>query len=282
MELLPEMAAQAIGQGVARNQMAQNPAWNEDLNPVIGALQRGHYLLYCQHIVPLKEHAGEAPPTRLFHEILVRLFEEERRLLPPGMFFPMLQEQGLMSLLDCWVVSQVLKLQSSALTSRPGWNPPRNSINLGEDSVLDPEFATFVANQLDKWRPSAETICFEVLSAVVTDEIDAFEELVAALAPRGCGFALGGCSGSAEELELIDRLPLRFVKIDGSLVRKVLISPAHQARLVMIQKRCAARGIETIAEFVEDIETRAVLTSLGVDYAQGFGIAAPVPFLAEI
>ena len=262
--------------------MAQNPQWNDDLNPVIGALQRGHYLLYCQHIAALRDTAQESGGPRLFHEILIRLFEEERRLLPPGMFFPMLQEQGLMSLLDCWVVSQVLKLQNAAVAARPGWNPPRNSINLGEDSVRDPEFATFVANQLDKWKPVAETICFEVLSTVVIDEIDAFEELIAALAPRGCGFALGGCSGSTEELELIDRLPLRFVKIDGSLVRKVLISPAHQARLVQIQKRCGARGIETIAEFVEDAETRAVLTSLGVDYAQGFGIAGPVPFLAEI
>jgi len=262
--------------------MAQNPEWNEDLNPVIGALQRGHYLLYCQHIVALKEGDEDAAKPRLFHEILVRLFEEERRLLPPGMFFPMLQEQGLLSLLDCWVVSQVLKLQHAALASRPGWLPPRNSVNLGEDSVLDPEFATFVANQLDKWKPATETICFEVLSTVVINEIDAFEELIAALAPRGCGFALGGCNGSAEEMELIDRLPLRFVKIDGSLVRKVLISPAHQARVAQIQKRCSARGIETIAEFVEDVETRNVLTSLGVDYAQGFGIAAPVPFLAEI
>lgn len=258
--------------------MALPTTWNEELNPVIGALQRGHYLLYCQQIVPLRERAGE----RAFNEILVRLFEEERHLLPPGMFFPLLQEQGLMSLLDCWVVSQVLKLQSAAIASRPGWQAPCNSINLSEDSVLDPEFATFVANQFDKWKPEADTTCFEVLSTVMLDEEEAFEELVAALAPRGCSFALGGCTGSSEEMLLIDRLPLRYVKIDGSLVRKLLVSPTYQTRLAQINTRCHQRGIETVAEFVEDNETRAALVAEGVDYAQGFGIAQPVPFLAEI
>ena len=258
--------------------MALPTTWNEELNPVIGALQRGHYLLYCQQIVPLGEQAG----VRAFNEILVRLFEEERHLLPPGMFFPMLQEQGLMSLLDCWVVSQVLKLQSAAISSRSGWQAPCNSINLSEDSVLDPEFATFVANQFDKWRPEADTTCFEVLSSVMLDEEEAFGELVAALAPRGCAFALGGCTGASEEMQLIDRLPLRYVKIDGSLVRKLLVSPTYQTRLAQINQHCHERGILTVAEFVEDGETRALLAAAGVDYAQGFGIAQPVPFLAEI
>ena len=251
--------------------------WNADLNPVIGALQRGHYLLYCQQIQPLHDLAH----TKACNEILVRLFEEERRLLPPGMFFPMLREQGLMSLLDCWVVNQVLKLQNAAMKARPGWQAPCNSVNLSEDSVTDPEFVTFVANQLDKWQPVDGTLCFEILSTVAIDDLEAVNEMIAALAPRGCSFAFGGCTGALEELELIDQQPFRFVKIDGSLVRKLLISTAHQSRVANINAHCKARGIETVAEFVEDDETRALLIKLGVDYAQGFGIAQPVPFLAE-
>jgi EAL domain-containing protein (putative c-di-GMP-specific phosphodiesterase class I) len=257
--------------------MSATSEWNADLNPVISALQRGHYLLYCQQIQPLHE----ATRTSACNEILVRLFEEERRLLPPGMFFPMLQEQGLMSLLDCWVVNQVLKLQDAALKSRPGWLAPCNSVNLSEDAVLDPEFVTFVASQLTKWKPASGSLCFEILSTVVTEEGDALRTMIEALAPHGCSFAFGGCTGAAEELDAIDQLPFRFVKIDGSLVRKLLISPAHQTRVAGINARCRPRGIETVAEFVEDAETRALLIRLGVDYAQGFGIAEPVPFLAE-
>ena len=251
--------------------------WNADLNPVISALQRGHYLLYCQQIQPLTASCR----TSVINEILVRLFEEERHLLPPGMFFPMLQEQGLISLLDCWVVNQVLKLQDAAIKADPGWQIPCNSVNLSEDSVLDPEFVTFVNNQLNKWQPVEGTLCFEVLSTIAVDDAEAIGSLIDALAPRGCSFAFGGCTGAAEELDVIDRLPFRFVKIDGSLVRKLLVSRAHQSRVASIHSRCQARGIETIAEFVEDDDTKALLVKLGVQYAQGFGIAEPVPFLAE-
>ncbi|MGA2548926.1 MAG: EAL domain-containing protein [Burkholderiaceae bacterium] len=252
---------------------------NDTLNPLIGALRRGHYLLYCQNIRPL------VPPTaansRPYQEILIRFLEEETRLLPPGLFFPILQEQGLMPLLDCWVVSQVLKLQRGGLLGKPGWVAPRNSINLSEDSVIDPEFADFVTAQLAKWNPSPETLSFEILELVALTQTDALLELISALAPRGCNFGLGSFKGSPAEINLLSELPVSFVKIDGSLIRKLLVSQADQALVRQIHQRCRDLGIVTIAELVEDEDTLELLTLIGVDYAQGFLISQPVPFLSS-
>jgi EAL domain-containing protein (putative c-di-GMP-specific phosphodiesterase class I) len=39
----------------------------------------------------------------------------------------------------------------------------------------------------------------------------------------------------------------------------------------------SALGMQTIAEFVEQAETLPVLRRVGVNFAQGFGIAAPKP-----
>ena len=36
-------------------------------------------------------------------------------------------------------------------------------------------------------------------------------------------------------------------------------------------------GIRTVAEFVENGEISAILLAIGVDYAQGYGIAKPCP-----
>jgi EAL domain-containing protein (putative c-di-GMP-specific phosphodiesterase class I) len=36
-------------------------------------------------------------------------------------------------------------------------------------------------------------------------------------------------------------------------------------------------GIETIAEWVDNDETLALLRQMGVDYVQGYGIGKPVP-----
>jgi EAL domain-containing protein (putative c-di-GMP-specific phosphodiesterase class I) len=252
---------------------------NDTLNPLIGALRRGHYLLYCQNIQPLASQPGRV--VRPYQEVLIRYLEEETRLLPPGMFFPVLQELGLMALLDCWVVSQVLKLQQAGIAGRPGWIAPRNSINLAEDSVIDPEFADFVVAQLAKWNPSADTLSFEVLEVVALSHIEALLDLISTLAPRGCSFGIGSFKGSPEQMTLLDTLPLAFVKIDGSLIRKILVSQADQARVARIHKRCHELGIVTIAELVEDLETLTLLTDMGVDYAQGFQISQPAPFLSD-
>ncbi len=250
----------------------------DTLNPLIGALRRGHYLLYCQKIQPLR--AGSGAPVRPYQEILIRFLEEETRLIHPGLFFPILQEQGLMPLLDCWVVSQVLKLQQAGGLGKKGWIAPRNSINLDEDSVIDPEFADFVLAQLAKWNPTPETLSFEVLELVALEHTDALRKLITTLAPRGCNFGIGSFKGSPEQLELLDRLPVSFVKIDGGLIRKILVSHADQLRVAHIHKVCHGMGITTIAELVEDDETLTLLTDMGVDYAQGFRISQPSPFLS--
>lgn len=252
---------------------------NDTLNPLIGALRRGHYLLYCQDIQALA--ATPKGPARPYQEILIRYMEEEKRLLPPGMFFPILQEQGLMALLDCWVVSQVLKLQQAGVLGTARWVAPRNSINLSEDSVLDPEFADFVVAQLKKWKPSADTLSFEVLEAVALAHTEAFATLIATLAPQGCSFGIGSFKGGLEQLALLDKLKVSFVKIDGSLIRKMLVSQADQAMIVRIHTRCHELNIATIAELVEDLGTLDLLRDMGIDYAQGFQISQPAPFLSS-
>lgn len=256
--------------------MTEPDTLSDLLNPVIAAMQRGHYLLYYQRIEALAADGAEPRP---FQEILVRFLEEEARLLAPGSFFPMLAEQGLMSLLDCWVVRQVLKLQQIGIDSSPIWVPPRNSINLSQDSIVDPEFVKFVLGQIEKFNPSAETLCFEALEEVVLAQPDALLEMAAALAPRGCNFALGCFTGSVDGFDLLDRLPINFVKIDGGLVQKIANGPRERERVETIHQRCQDLGMRTVAELVETEAVLDVLVEIGIDYAQGFGISQPVPFL---
>ena len=257
--------------------MTKPEDWNESLNPLIGALRRGHYLLYCQTIKPINPDLCTGRP---YQEILIRYLEEETRLLPPGMFFPILEEQGLMGLLDCWVVAQVLRLQEMGIRAKPGWVRPRSSINLAEDSVVDPEFSQFVVSQLEKWNPPADTLCFEILEPVAVAQPAALEDLASVLASRGCGFALGSFKGTAPGLALLAGLPISYVKIDGSLVRKILTHPAERAQVMRIHHRCHELRIMTVAELVEEPEVLEAVTDIGIDYVQGFGVELPAPFLA--
>src|SRR5450759_733586 len=110
----------------ARGSMDQAIAQDQDLTDrLVAALRQDEFILYGQLIAPLAPGKSERP----FQEILIRFQEEEAKLLPPGSFFPILEEYGLMHYVDRWVVSRVAKWVRSALAIKPDWPVPQNSIN---------------------------------------------------------------------------------------------------------------------------------------------------------
>ena len=71
--------------------MHREPEVQDDVaGRLLTALQEDEFVLHSQPIVPL------VPQTdgRKFNEIFVRLQEEDEKLLPPGSFFPMIEDDG--------------------------------------------------------------------------------------------------------------------------------------------------------------------------------------------
>ena len=68
-----------------------------------------------------------------------------------------------------------------------------------------------------------------------------------------------------------------FLKIDGIFVKEIDKNPIDFAMVKSIHEVARAMGIETIAEFVENDSILFKLKEIGVDYAQGYGIAKPRP-----
>ena len=77
----------------------------------------------------------------------------------------------------------------------------------------------------------------------------------------------------------LKHLPVDYLKIDGAFVRDIVDDPIDRAMVEAINKVAHLMKIKTIAEYVENPETLAILEQIGVDFAQGFGIARPKPFI---
>src|SRR5215210_3752086 len=95
----------------------------------ISQLKEDNFVLYFQAVVPALPSSHAAA----FREILVRYKDEEKDLLPPGSFLPLLEEEGLMPLLDRWVVGRLLKWGRD--TNATGQRMPHCSVNLSIDTV---------------------------------------------------------------------------------------------------------------------------------------------------
>ena len=72
-------------------------------------------------------------------------------------------------------------------------------------------------------------------------------------------------------------LPVDYLKIDGAFVNNIRDNLIYQALVEGFNCIARAMNVETISELVEDETILEKLREIGVDYAQGYGLAHPVP-----
>ena len=254
--------------------MDQAVAQKQDLTDrLVAALRQDEFILYGQLIAPLARNENNRP----FQEILIRFQEEEALLLPPGSFFPVLEECGLMHYLDRWVVNRIARWVRHMLAIRPDWTVPRNSINLSTGTLSDLNFAEYTRRHLHGGELPEGTLSFEVTCDSALRHVGSLLGLMAQLKPVGCCFILARFDGGKEAFELLRRLAPEFVKLSPALVRSLDQGRAGLEQVDTIIRACQALGIKTIAEHVESDHTLAQLRGLGVNFGQGFGIQAPQP-----
>lgn len=228
------------------------------------ALARDELALYCQPVAALG--GGAAFPMA---EVLVRLHEEEKELLPPGEFLPIFERHGLMPELDRWVVRHVVRHIAG------GSRIARFSINVSSQSLADDSFAKAVAVELVSAGVSGTSILFEIDEAVGLARTDEAQKFARDVGTVGCRLILDGFGRRSVSLAALKGLRLEFVKVDGSIVRKLLTDAKAARRLRAIQKVGDAMGFKLIAEMVEDRDILLQLKALDVAFAQGFGIREP-------
>ncbi|MBI3375530.1 MAG: EAL domain-containing protein [Betaproteobacteria bacterium] len=241
--------------------------WDDPAERLRAALADDELQLFGQPILSL---AG----VNEFHlaETLVRLREEEQKLLPPGEFLPAFEHYGLLPDLDRWVVRNVIDCVARGATAMHSL-----TVNVSGQTLEDAEFLPFVAGELIRRDIDPSRLCFEI------DEVDTLTRLevaakFAAIARRiGCQVLIDSFGRRSVTFNALTALQASFVKVDGSIVRRILTTPGAANKLSAIVRVARVMKIDVIAECVESDEILARLRSLGVNHAQGFGIALPRP-----
>ncbi len=240
--------------------------WDEPEARLRKALDFDHFRLWAQPIVALAPPGGIA-----MAEALVRLREEEARLLPPGDFLPAFEHYGMMPELDRWVVRHALRRLAE------GGRVKRLCVNVSGQTLEEEAFVPFVAMQLRMTGLEPGALVLEI------DESDALDRRAAAgrfaleMKKVGCQLLLDGFARRSVSFEPLKALRVDHVKIDGVVVRNILRSEVAAAKLRAIVRVGQVTGVGVIAECAEDPEVLARLAGLGVGYAQGFGVGEPQP-----
>lgn len=235
------------------------------------ALDEDLFELYAQPIVPLSV-TGQG----LHLEVLLRLRDGEGQMVSPALFIPLAEQQGLMGLIDRWVIRRVL--QQLAQSQVQLETLAKIAINLSGPSLSDPELLPYIQQQLEQYRIPAGKICFEITETAAITNMAAAKRFIDSLRQIGCRFALDDFGVGMSSFAYLKHLPVDYLKIDGSFV-KAMTQNATDAVMVRAMADIArSLQIQTIAEFVPDEATCVLLRSIGVHYGQGYGLGHPAPW----
>jgi len=249
---------------------AELTGWPKPLARLREALEKSEFALYCQPIAALAKDPGSRERFPMA-EVLVRMREEERALLPPGEFLPVFEHYGMMPQLDRWVLRHTV--QQLARGSRI----PRFTVNVSGQTMRDAGFPAFVVAELRAAGIAMDAVMFEIDESEALARPESAAAFASAVKAYGGGVLLDSFCHRAVSFAPIKALRPDFVKVDGSVIRKLLTNEGAQSKLKAVVRVALALGIGVVAECVETPEVLARLKALDVGFAQGFGVYQPQP-----
>ena len=253
-------------QTIQRNKVQM--AW---VSRIHRAFEEDRFRLYHQLIVP----ADNTVIEKKHYEVLIRMIGEEGELVPPTTFLAAAERYNLMPELDRWIVKTLFEwlathpqdLEELAVCS----------VNLSGLSISDRSFRPFLLTQLKNYALPPRKICFEVTETAAIANLAEASKFIKTFKDQGCRFSLDDFGSGMSSFGYLKNLPVDYLKIDGSFIKDIVTNDIDRAMVEAIHKVGHVMGLKTIAEYVENEEVLRIVREIGIDYAQGYGIAEPKP-----
>ena len=213
--------------------------------------------------------------TVTHHEALLRGRDEDNKPMNTAQLIIAAEQSGMIHRLDEQVITRVF--EHLALLQQNGVQTSL-AVNLSGRSFNNPNLVPHVRQSLTEFGVAPSSVIFEITETAALADIDASIQIMEALRSEGCRFALDDFGVGFSSLYYLKKLPLDYIKIDGSFVRNLTRDSEHQVLIRALVDVARAFNLHTIAEFVEDSLVLELLADLGVNYAQGYHIEKPRPF----
>lgn len=241
----------------------------ENLQHIIRAFENREFVLHYQPKVNMK--TGAVIGT----EALIRWQHPERGLLSPIEFLPVIEDHVFSIDIGEWVIDSALSQMS--IWKKQGVNI-NVSVNINALQLQQKDFSTCLARLLANHPDVApSSLQLEVLETSALGDVMAVSEIMQKCVEFGVSFAIDDFGTGYSSLTYLRRLPASLIKIDQTFIRDMLDDPDDFAIVAGVVGLARSFDRDVIAEGVETIAHGTALIQLGCDFAQGYGIARPMP-----
>jgi len=237
----------------------------EDAEDLLRGLRQGEIVLRYQPIVRL----SDGRPMLL--EALAR-WQRVTAPLPPDAFVPLAERSGLGRALSV-VVARRAAEEMAAM--RPGFRYPV-SINLPLAVLLEQDAVAWLAQAMEGTGITPPDLILELTETTPVRDLPGLRRALTRLRVAGHKVLLDDLSLDDGRLLLLG-LPFDGVKIDRDFTASLPHSHRARAAVRNIVRIAHAGGMTVTAEGVADARLWRAVAALGVDNAQGWAVARPLP-----
>lgn len=241
----------------------QANAWG---NRIKIALKENHFKMMFQPIVSLHGEPGA------HYEVLLRMLDENGGEIPPKEFIPAAEQASLMNFVDRWVMVNAFVLL--AKLHREG-KKTRLFIKLSNASICDNEFLPWLRDRIKTLKLDADSIVFEISEESALNFLKQAKALVSGLNELHCRTLLSGFGLEQNTYQSLKHLKVNYIKVHMKIIHGLAQNVEHQEKVKEIAEYANGQNIQTIAAFVEDANSLAVLWQCAVDFIQGYFLQQP-------
>jgi len=228
------------------------------------ALDEDRVLPYFQPIIDMKTGKPYA------FEVLARIIEEDGSIMIAADFIEAAVELGLAPDIDQRVFEKGLRILSETPNCKA-----KLFFNLSSRSMGNLEHMRGIPARIRAAGLDPSHIVLEITEREALPQMTQFMGVIEELHAQGISFALDDFGSGFSSFIYLKYLDIDVVKIEGSFVRHIVTDERDRIMVDHINSMSKKFGLKTVAEFVEDEMTGAMLKDMGIDYAQGFHYGIP-------
>ncbi|MEM9205758.1 MAG: EAL domain-containing protein [Pseudomonadota bacterium] len=260
------LAVTAILAGLASARaLVRKPTETDTLR---AAIEQGHIKPHFQPIVSLKTGAIVGC------EVLARWIKPDGTQISPGQFIPLAELTGLACPLTAKLVRDTGSLIGPSIQDRDGF---KINFNVSPRQLQREGFADRFITLAERHEISRKSIVVELTERQSLETIEEMRMRLSDLHTRGVRVAIDDIGTGQNGLALLQFCGADILKIDKLFIDMIDTDPRTRSMIELLVQVARDYGMRVVAEGVERPEQAEALQSLGVDEAQGYHFARPMP-----
>lgn len=201
-------------------------------------------------------------------EALCRLVDEEGKIVPPGAFIPILENNGMLGKLDALMLEKTFSHMREWMDAGKEMIPI--SINLSRVDFYNENLVEQIVRLQKQYEIPAEYIELEVTESTFIQDMNNVVASVQALRNQGFHISVDDFGSGYSSLSLLTTMPADIIKLDGSFARQSIKSEKGIDIVRSVIEMLKKIDFDIICEGVETLEEEKLIVSLGCSKIQGY------------